>query len=301
MNFKKVFGVLVLVLFFAAACNNDDDNGPAQIPLRDQAEQYVIDNDSIVEFLQTHFYELDASGEIVFDTIAGDNAGRTPIFNEPSLMTKPIVTDEVTFNLYILRLRNPKNQAEPNENDIRVTDSTLVTYRGRLLDNTQFDRAINPIWFDLTGVIRGFSTSFSEFTAGNGVSETNADGTVTFEDFAQGAVFIPSGLGYFERAQPGIPFYSPLSFTFKIFKLEETDHDNDGIPSYMEDLDSNENPFDDDTDEDSAPNYVDADDDGDGTLTRDEITIDESGNLVMPFPDSDGDGIPDYLDNRNDS
>ncbi|NER15810.1 FKBP-type peptidyl-prolyl cis-trans isomerase [Spongiivirga citrea] len=294
MNFKSVFGALVLVLFFAAACNNDDDNGPTSIPLRDQAEQYVVDNDSIVEFLQTHFYELDAEGEIVFDTIAGDNAGRTPLFTQ--VETKVIETDEVDFNLYILTVRQG---SESEGNDIRVTDSTLVTYRGRLLDNTQFDRAINPIWFDLTGVIRGFSTSFSEFTAGNGISETNDDGTVTFADFAQGAVFIPSGLGYFERAQPGIPFYSPLSFTFKIFKLEETDHDNDGIPSYMEDLDNNENPFDDDTDGDTGPNYLDADDDGDGTLTRDEIVVNEDGTIT--FTDTDGDGTPDYLDNRNDN
>jgi len=291
MNFKRIFGVLVLVLIFAGGCRNDDDNGPERIPLRDQAEQYAIDNDSIVEFLQTHFYELDASGEIVFDTIAGDNASRMPLFGQ--VETKVIETDEVDFNLYILKIRQGDN---PEVNDIRVTDSTLVSYRGRLLDNTQFDRAINPIWFDLTGVIRGFSTSFSEFTAGNGESDTNPDGTVTFGDFAQGAVFMPSGLGYFERPQPGIPFYSPLSFTFKIFKLEETDHDNDGIPSYLEDLDSNDNPFDDDTDGDGAPNYADADDDGDGTLTRDEIVINADGTIT--YTDTDGDGTPDYLDNN---
>jgi len=239
---------------------------------------------------------LDAEGEIVFDTIAGDNAGRTPLFTE--VETKVIQTDEVDFNLYILKVRQG---SQTEGNDIRVTDSTLVTYRGRLLDNTQFDRAINPIWFDLTGVIRGFSTSFSEFTAGNGISETNDDGTVTFADFAQGAVFIPSGLGYFERTQPGIPFYSPLSFTFKIFKLEETDHDNDGIPSYLEDLNNNENPFDDDTDGDGAPNYIDADDDGDGTLTADELDEENDGEGDGEYDDTDGDGIPDYLDDRNGS
>lgn len=296
MNFKRVFGVLILVLFFAAACNNDDDNGIVTVPVRDQAEQYVVDNDSIVEFLQTHFYELDAAGEIVFDTIAGDNADRTPLFSQ--VETKVIETDEVDFNLYILKVRQG---SELEGNDIRVTDSTLVTYRGRFLDNMQFDRTINPIWFDLTAVIRGFSTSFSEFTSGNGISETNEDGTVTFEDFAQGAVFMPSGLGYFANPPTGsgIPQYSPLSFTFKIFKLEETDHDNDGIPSYMEDLNGNENPFDDDTDEDFTPNYADPDDDGDGTLTRDEIVVNDDGTIT--FTDTDGDGTPDYLDNRNDN
>ena len=49
-----------------------------------------------------------------------------------------------------------------------------------------------------------------------------------------------------------------------------------------------------DTDEDGLPNYVDADDDGDGRPTADEIEIDEDGNIT--YPDSDNDGIVDYLD-----
>ena len=42
------------------------------------------------------------------------------------------------------------------------------------------------------------------------------------------------------------------------------------------------------------PNYLDADDDGDGTPTIDEIVINADGSIT--FPDADGDGIPDYLD-----
>jgi len=46
------------------------------------------------------------------------------------------------------------------------------------------------------------------------------------------------------------------------------------------------------------PNYLDADDDGDGIPTRDEIS-DENGNIIIPYPDADGDGVPDYLDPDN--
>jgi len=41
---------------------------------------------------------------------------------------------------------------------------------------------------------------------------------------------------------------------------------------------------------------LDTDDDGDGILTIDEIK-DASGNVT--FPDSDNDGVPDYLDEDN--
>jgi hypothetical protein len=43
------------------------------------------------------------------------------------------------------------------------------------------------------------------------------------------------------------------------------------------------------------PNHIDPDDDNDGTPTRDEIS-DEDGNIIIPYPDTDGDGTPDYLD-----
>ena len=82
--------------------------------------------------------------------------------------------------------------------------------------------------------------------------------------------------------------------------VEETDHDGDGIPSIMEDLNGNGYLFDDNTDDDLEPfnvfipNFLDPDDDGDGIITREEIIFNPDGSLT--FPDSNGNGIPDYLD-----
>ncbi len=50
-----------------------------------------------------------------------------------------------------------------------------------------------------------------------------------------------------------------------------------------------------DTDGDNIPNYIDNDDDGDGILTKNEL--DEDGNPL----DTDGDGIYDYLDADDDN
>jgi hypothetical protein len=76
--------------------------------------------------------------------------------------------------------------------------------------------------------------------------------------------------------------------------VNDLDHDNDGIPSWMEDLNGNGYLLDDDTDGDGVPNYIDNDDDGDGVLTIDEIIVHPDGTIE--FPDYNNDGTPDYLD-----
>jgi len=145
-----------------------------------------------------------------------------------------------------------------------------------------------------TGIIRGLQQALIEFKGAAEIIE-NPDGTVSFEDYGIGAVFIPSGLGYFQFPPSGIiGAYEQLIFSFELFATEIADHDGDGIPSYMEDLNGNQNLLDDDTDGDGLPNYLDDDDDGDERLTRDEIIIHPDGTLE--FPDRNGNGIPDYLD-----
>lgn len=55
-----------------------------------------------------------------------------------------------------------------------------------------------------------------------------------------------------------------------------------------------------DTDGDGIPDYLDIDDDGDNLLTRSERQI-EAETTANDYPDSDGDGIPDYLDADDDN
>ena len=104
--------------------------------------------------------------------------------------------------------------------------------------------------------------------------------------------FIPSGLGYYAQNLLTIPKYSPLVFTVALHKVNPADHDNDGILSVDEDPDGDGNPFNDDTDQDRIPDYRDSDDDGDGTLTKNEY--DQDGDGIAD--DFDNDGIPNYLD-----
>ncbi len=294
--YHKLAVLLVLVVF--SSCKNDDD-GPDSIPVRDRGEVALEDDAELIEFLQTHYYFFDEDeqpdldednyNEIRFGLIEGANAGRTPIYDLSELRTKVVTDSDVDHNLYYLMLN------EGAGDSYTFADSTLVTYEGRLLDDSRFDHADLPIWFDLTAVVRGFNQALVEFKTAESFV-VNPDGTSDFNNFGVGAVFMPSGLGYFSSVRPNIPVYSPLIFTFGVYEENQTDHDGDGIPSYLEDLNDNQNPFDDDTDGDIFPNYADADDDNDGTPTRDEVEFDNEGNLIMPFPDGDGDGTPDHLD-----
>lgn len=76
--------------------------------------------------------------------------------------------------------------------------------------------------------------------------------------------------------------------------------DNDGIPAALEDINGNGNLDDDDTDGDGIPNYLDADDDGDNVLTKDEKPDPNNDGNLSDALDTDGDGIPDYLDTDDD-
>ncbi|WP_025741484.1 FKBP-type peptidyl-prolyl cis-trans isomerase [Aquimarina pacifica] len=196
------------------------------------------------------------------------------------------------------------------------------------VDNTDltrrvFDNAVTPVWFDQVSVITGWREALVEVTGASDFVE-NEDGTVSYNmDFGNIIIFMPSGLGYFGSAQTGIPAYAPLIFQIQLYGVNEADHDNDGVPSYLEDIDgdrivldfeSDEDEDDtyDDTDEDGFPNYIDTDDDGDGVLTIDEdlepdtdLTVDRDGDgdptndIGDGDPtndDSDGDGVPNYLD-----
>ena len=169
-------------------------------------------------------------------------------------------------------------------------------------NNEVFDSSITPVDFDLTQVVNGFQDGLVEFNTSTGF-KINPDGTIAFLEYGVGAVFIPSGLGYFDTEPRDInnialiDAYSQIYFTFQVYLTEELDHDNDNVPSVVEDINGNGIEEDDDTDGDEFPNYFDVDDDGDGIFTIDEVVVESDGSIT--YPDTDGDGIPDYLDPDN--
>lgn len=305
------FLLIGLTAFLVFSCDKDDD-GTETVPPRDRGEVAIEDDQEIIEYLSTHFYNYeefenpseDFDYQIEFDTIEGANADKTPIIDSEKLITRTVNFAGVDQQLYILKIREGAGEKPA------FTDSTYVAYKGQLLSDAVFESNLkSPVWFNLSGFefrgsngqigktptpVKGFIEALKEFREATGF-EVQPDNTVKWNnDYGIGAVFLPSGLGYFNTTKPAIPAYSPLIFNINMYDVNQADHDRDGIPSFMEDLDEDGEVYDDDTDEDGLSNHSDPDDDGDGTPTRDEIEIMEDGTII--FTDSNNDGTPDYLD-----
>lgn len=304
MRFAKLLILGMLLSIFVIGCKKDDD-GPEPVEIRDRGEQAIADDEAILAFLETHFYNYedfenpaaDFDYQIVFDTIAGENSNKTPLIESDLLASRTITRDEVEYKIYVLKVREGVGE-HPT-----FADSTFQNYKGQLLDETLFDNTANPVWFDHPGTlseanpgiaVTGLTSALTEFGGASGF-EVAEDNTVTWNnDFGIGAVFVPSGLAYFASGTGSIPAYSPLIFSFRLYGVNQADHDRDGIPSYLEDIDNNEDVRNDNSDTDAAPNYLDRDDDNDGTLTIEEIKINDDG--TVEFLDLNNNDIDDHLD-----
>lgn len=319
MKIKYSF-VLLLVMISIGSCKKEDDKLDIEaVPPQSLSETAIEDDAKINEYLQTHFYNYEEfesppanfDFKIKLDTIGGDNADKTSLMDYVEFITIKVSSsrfsgieeeNDVPHKLYFINVR------QGTGSNPTVADSTFVRYKGSLLNGVDFDGSTqSPIWFDLASIqgsgARGFTEGAAFIKSGSGII-INDNGTFSVEGYGIGLVIFPSGLGYFNVNQTNIPAYSPLIFTIDMFTINDTDHDNDGILSINEDLNGDGFLFNDNTDADIEstvgqgilfPNFIDADDDADGILTRDEINIDEDGKVT--YKDSDGDGINDHLDN----
>ena len=329
-NFFKII-LLFTIGLTVISCSKSDSNTE---PLRDYTEQYNKDLTSIETYMQTHYMTVTNNAgttedqDVEFHLIEAGGT-QTSIWAQTDypIQTRLITVRQndidVNYKIYYLKLREgfgPESQSPCN------VDRVLTSYRGEYIHNvttnvdgvdvttiesTEFEEVINPqSYFNLTGVIRGWSEIFPQFKTGGYFG--NPDGTLSYENFGAGVMFVPSGLAYYSGGS-GIPAYSPLIFSFKLYEIQRVDHDLDGIDSYLEDIGSpgagNEhipdgyvytlpegvtNP--DNTNspgtkvligpnkyslEDEVPDFLDVDDDGDYFTTVSEIKDPITG---QPYP-----------------
>lgn len=294
LNFSKLYFVLVTLIFFLSSC--DSDNNSVAVEINDYSEQLATDNALLVDYLSTHFYNYQdfprSENKIVsieIDTISGDNANKIPLIDQVQQISVPLTdANNAIINhtlYYIVAQQGSELERKPT-----IVDSTYVAYKGELLSGYKFDERVSPVWFDNASVVSGFRYGLQHFAPGT--YSVNESGIIRFQDFGQGIIFMPSGIGYYASGLAAIPNYSPLVFSVSVYTTNESDHDNDGILSKNEDPDGDGNPFNDDTDSDGILNFNDIDDDGDGILTYNEFDKDKDGVV----DDTDNDGTPDYLD-----
>lgn len=311
-------GLILFALLGIFSCDDTDDNtGLVAVPLRDLSEVAVENDAEIQTFLSSHFYNYeefqnppaDFDFKIVIDSISGENSTKTPLAQQ--VVAKKINVssfefllegeDDVEHTYYYLEARAGLG-IKPT-----IADSVFVNYQGSLLSGELFDEVNTGSWwsnplFQFPGdgsrkSFRGVGEGVIN-TAGGISINANPDGTFGAEGSGIGMIIIPSGLATFNGFRGTIPSYSPLIFKYEVLTvIENTDHDNDGIPSFFEDVDMDVYYPNDDTDGDQIANFQDADDDNDGIPTRDEINLNPDGTFNS-FRDTDGDGIDDHLDDN---
>lgn len=313
----RLYILLITILLVGFSCGDDDDDGIIEVPEADRTEQQVIDNDSLVSYLHSHYVNVSLMSnnptisftEININQLPDD--GELPNPDQNSLLIDIVETltttyFDVEYEYYILKINQGGSENSPN-----FSDKVRVSYEGTLMDDTVFDSSSTPVDFDLTSTIAGWGRVLPEFNIAEDFV-INSDGTVTYNNPGIGIMFLPSGLGYYSAAAGSVPVYSNLIFKFKVFQSELNDHDFDNVPSHLEDINEDYDLTNDNSDDDTFADFVDSDDDNDGTLTIDEdlepdsdLTVDRDGDgdptndIGDGDPtndDTDGDGIPNYLD-----
>lgn len=309
LNYNKMndyfkFFLLLTLLSFTISCNQDKENTE---PLRDYAVQYVDEAEGIEFFLKNNTMSIinnpgNTDDMDVNFTKITNSATQISIWNQTDypLLSWQVIQNDVSYTLYYIKLREGSETAGKKPCNV---DNVLTAYKGQYLrwtrntvsgvieDANTFmfeENNIPQSYFGLSGVIKGWNEIFPKFKSGTYFA--NNDGTITYENFGAGIMFIPSGLAYYGQRTPTIPPYSPLIFNFKLYEVQRMDQDNDGIPSYLEDRNNDGyfriltsgaiNP--DDTDGDGRLDYIDSDDDGDGITTKFEIK-NPITNLPYPF------------------
>ena len=277
----KSYSFFVLIALAVISCK-DDDNKTTGVPPNDRTEQYTTDIGLIEEYLQSNYMTVDGDLNATITKIA-DGGTETPIWNQTnfplqsitvknddrlSILTTGTVPDDVEYKLYYVLLNEGGGQ-----NPITI-DSSFVDYRGWNLSNVEFDRTSTPVWtsFPLTNVfISGFRQILPVMKTAESIVE-NADGSVNYVNAGKCIVFIPSGLAYYNSPKgANLPSYSNLVFQIDLKTLHSIDHDSDRILSHLELYGTETDYFLQDSDGDLIPDFLDADDDGDGFLTRNEF------------------------------
>lgn len=301
MNKFKFYFILLITTVSLFSCSKNDTEEIT--PPRAYADQYATDIKDIEEYLNTYYITVVDHPGFVDDqdvtmTKIPDGGTQPSIMSYlnastfPKLLIRPVKLHDVPYELYYLVLRDGVGKSPCN------VDGVLSAYRGDYLQRstatgsvstvtaTKFEEAKYPqSFFDLTTTITGWGEIFPQFKTGTYTS--NPDGTITYNDFGAGVMFIPSGLAYYNTGS--LPSYSPLVFSFKLYEINRLDHDKDGIPSFQEDLNGDGYIYDyrnlsqypttpediiryaDDSDKDGVPNVIDVDDDGDNYTTKLEL------------------------------
>lgn len=275
---KLKYFLALLVVLVISSCKDDDDD---DIVPHDPVAQALIDDEILIEFLQTHYLTEDKE-------VAPMEDNETPLFSQVDI--DDINYNDISYKMYYY------TDTEGVGVNPTSSDSVQVLYRGFTLDSIKFDENLSyttsKSWFHLPQLIPGWQYGMPHYSEGEKV--IYPDESFGYENTGSGILFIPSGLAYGPRGSGALIYANECIYFFvELGTVIRADADNDHVINSDEDINGDGLVYNDDTDEDGIPDYLDKDDDNDGILTKNE---DANGDGDPRNDDSDGDGIPDYLD-----
>src|SRR5210317_1912701 len=155
MNKKFYLLSLFVLAFTFIACNKDDDN-PTSVPARDRGEQQIVDNDSLIGYLETHYYNSSdfisnsnpRISDINITELPTDDDGNYLPLPDPAnntllidaVETRSTVYADIEYQYYLLKLNQGGGNEMPN-----FASNIRVNYSGNTQDNVVFDSTVNPI------------------------------------------------------------------------------------------------------------------------------------------------------------
>ncbi len=302
LTIKYIFA-FVITGFLIYSCSN---RSSPEITPTDLKEQAAKDSDSLKAFFSNFYYdsEIDSIKKI-------EGEGKIALSDDDNLKDMDVTENDVDYKLYYYITEegigtpittDPKTNEVIRKGNPTKMDSILETIQPwRIIgsDNISFDEdeAITKAGWRSFAILvynRGLAYGYTKFKGGENITN---NGPITYENGGKGILILPSGLAYPLGSQVDLEGINLMYYINLYDFVEDTDHDNDGIPSIKETSGSDVDQRKYDTDEDGFPNYLDGDDDNDGVLTIRE-TPDNSDPREN---DTDGDDIPNYLDNDDDN
>lgn len=263
---KYLFAFVVFAVI-AYACDDNLNGFTNPYENVDYEALAISDNDSIVAFLSSHFYNES------LDSLQLIDANQTSILEDSRLKIIETEQNSIDHKLYVFVTEvgvTTPDKGNPTEMDSIFVNRTGLQLINNSLDTDPFDQGDETWWslattFGIPGMastpIRGWTKGFPKLKPGENITN---NGPLMFQNTGKGFIFIPSGLAYssinYQLGGPDNPLFDKI-IVFKVELLDfvkDTDHDNDGIPSIEEDANGDGDPTNDfsDSSEPNLPDYL---------------------------------------------
>ncbi|HLW14684.1 MAG TPA: hypothetical protein VKX30_04215 [Flavobacteriaceae bacterium] len=230
---KKVILALFAVSVLVISCKKDDDNKDESLKPRDRGEEAIAAQNQIEEYLTNYAYnyedfESPVEGfdyRVVIDSIL-PGSDKIPLIEQVEYkMVEDPYEPEVKYKLYYLKVAQGEGKPVDGAEAAHITYEVWNLETNELLEQTNSSEP-KAFVIDNKSTNAGLKEALKEFNASDGFIE-NEDGTISYQDYGIGAVFVPSGLAFFNNPPLSTPigYYNQLIYTFHVIGVSEKDED----------------------------------------------------------------------------